>query len=365
MMNYTHKRWSRAAKDRRGGSLVMMSMSATALATLAMSMAVVSKARSEEQSSAKQELAALYSAEAALAEAVFTMETGGSGAVQWKNYGGANYSVQSAPVNATVTSLTAAASNGSARARVELQVRQTTGSMWQFGAFGDLDLTMDSNAHVDSYDSGAGAYSSQEVNGNGNATYANSNGHVGSNQDVQLDSNASVHGNSASGPSGSTTTIGNSFVTGSTTPAAAVVALPPIVVPVIASSGTMVVSGSQTLAPGNYNFDLLRIDSSDDLTVIGPATIVATDMVMRSNSELIVDATNGPVEFFVLDDFVLDSNTLLNSTTPNAVRCEHQLVERQHHRSERQHRRRLRRLQLERRAVRDNLCAQCGDRHQQ
>ena len=62
-------------------------------------------------------------------------------------------------------------------------------------------------------------------------------------------------------------------------------------------------------------FDLLRIDSNDDLTIIGPATIVATDMAMRSNAELTIDATNGPVEFFVLDDFVLDSNTLVASTT--------------------------------------------------
>jgi len=317
IMKNTQQRWNVAARERRGGSLVMMSMSATALATLAFSMAVVSKARSEEQADAKQELSALYAAEAALAEAVFAMENGGTGDIQAKSSAGAAYSVQSGldQVDPSVTILTAAATTGSARARVELQVRETTSSIWQYGAFGDIGLTMDSNAMVDSYDSGLGtSYAAQQVNGSGNSQYASSNGNVGSNQDITIQSNAGVHGNATPGPSGATTLVGNNtYVTGTTTPAPDTVTLDPIVVPPIASSGDYLVGSDTTLAAGSYGYDTFEIDA--DMTIVGPTTIVAEHMLMQSNSTLTIDATNGPVEFYVKGDFVLDSNTEIRSTT--------------------------------------------------
>lgn len=294
----------------------MVMMSAAALATLAMSMAVVSKSRSEEQSDAKQEMAALYAAEAALAEAVFAMETGNSGAIQSSSYSGAQYWVDTKAETATVTGLTATANFGNATARVEMQVDQVVDSKWQYGAFGDIGLTMDSNAHVDSYDSGAGTYASQAVNSNGNDTWANTNGHVGSNQDITLLQNSAVKGNATPGPSGTATVTGNATVSGSTVSSTTTVSLPAISIPSgFPNQGSLSVTGSQTLAPGDYEFDELRINSSKDLTIVGPARVIATDMILRSNSELAIDATNGPVEFYVRDDFILDSNSLIASGT--------------------------------------------------
>ena len=81
------------------------------------------------------------------------------------------------------------------------------------------------------------------------------------------------------------------------------------------SSGNYAASGTTTLASGEYNFGTFAIDGNAKLVIVGPATIVVDDMTLDSNAELIIDATAGGVEFFVKDDFVMNSNTLITSTT--------------------------------------------------
>ena len=62
---------------------------------------------------------------------------------------------------------------------------------------------------------------------------------VGSNADIDLFQNSSVHGDAVCGPTSTTTVNGNATVSGSTTPAPDLVELPPIVVPTYASSGAL------------------------------------------------------------------------------------------------------------------------------
>jgi len=169
---------------------------------------------------------------------------------------------------------------------------------------------MDSNARTDSYNSGVADYAA--VNGSGSNAYANTEGDVGSNQSISMDSNIGVHGDANPGPGGSVTgDLGN--ISGNTTPMPSTVELPAIVLPFAPSVANLTVAGAMTLASGNYAYATLQVNSSKTLTINGPATIVCDNFKLKSGSELIVNATNGPVEFFVVNDFVLNSNTRIKS----------------------------------------------------
>jgi hypothetical protein len=206
-----------------------------------------------------------------------------------------------------------------------LIVRAAAEGQFQWGAFGEEELTMDSNAFVDSYDSRSGTYDSQEVNGSGGDTYALANGNVGSNGSISLSQNAMVMGSAQPGPGETTTLAGNqAYVDGSTAASEDVVEMPEIEIPVLAHSGSLILGTGDNaiLPPGEYDFSEFSLDSSSTLTIQGPAVIVCNNWTLDSNAEVWLDASAGGLEVYVHNDFVLNSNTLIASETftPSDIR---------------------------------------------
>lgn len=295
----------------------------TSLLAVLMTLQVMLTSSFKEARGSKEEINAVFIAEAGLSAAVFDLRNGGTGnlgAEAEVDYAGGAYSVTATDEGDGTFTLMATGSDGPSSARVELVLGQSTVSRFQWAAFGDEEMFLASNAMVDSYDSSAGLYGDQDVNGSGNDSYANSDGDVGSNGNIELSQNSVIHGDAVPGPGGSTTIIGgNAGVDGSTAPNSSTVEMPPIDVPVIASSGALSISGSSTLASGAYHFDSLDVAVGSTLTVTGPATLVFGSFLLRSNSEFRVDASAGPVEVYVIDDFVMNSNTLVASLTYTPV----------------------------------------------
>ena len=312
---------SRAAHSRRGAALIMVALLVSSLAAAALVMMTTIGASKREKQASKQEIGATFVAEAGMNAALLDLVTGGTGQVateQNASFGGAEFAVIPADIGGGLTSLTATGNDGNSTATIEVVVQLVNSSLFAYGAFGDEGLTMDSNAFIDSYDSSLGDYASQEVNGQGNDTWANENGHAGSNNDITLESNSGIHGNATPGPSSSTTLVGNNTsVSGSTAPAANTMPLDPLTIPSFPSSGSLAVSGTEVIPSGNHHFDALVVKGTATLQINGPATVVFGSAELRSNAELLVDATNGPVEIYVIDDFILNSNTLMASTTKN------------------------------------------------
>lgn len=205
---------------------------------------------------------------------------------------------------------------------VDVAVRGSFGGGGFAGVFSDRDFLIGSNAYVDSYDSDLGSYASQITGSFEGQDYANQNGGIGSNGNIELDSNAKVFGTATAGVGNSTTLGGNSTVSGSTAPMTSPVVFDPVTIPASIDALPPVVldQGSNTsdsIPPGNHHFSLLATGSNSTITITGPATIVVDDLRTDSNSNIIVDATNGPVEFYGKGDFDLDSNSSLSSTTNN------------------------------------------------
>jgi hypothetical protein len=62
-------------------------------------------------------------------------------------------------------------------------------------------------------------------------------------------------------------------------------------------------------------YDSITVGANRTLTIVGPASFVVGNLTLRSGSRIAVDASHGPVELIVLDNFVMNSNTQIGSTT--------------------------------------------------
>ncbi|MFT5049296.1 MAG: hypothetical protein ACI8QZ_000688 [Chlamydiales bacterium] len=306
---------NRSDRRRRGAAVITVLIAVGTLGTL--SMAILGRVSSSFRlnQSIKNQVGARYLAEAGLAIAVDDLRQGGSGSLgedrDRVDYGGGDFWVETVDLGGGLTSVIATGVRGRTVSRVELVLADTNDAFYTWAAFGDLGLTMDSNAHVDSYNSSDAAYN--PVNGSGNDFFDLANGTVGSNAGIALDSNSLVFGDAVPGPDDSVLTGVNAEVTGTTTPNTGVVELPEIEMPVIASTGDWSPSGVVTLASGDHGFDTFRLAGGATLTIRGPARILCDNMLIRSNAEIIVDSTNGAVEFYVRDDFVMNSNTRISA----------------------------------------------------
>ncbi len=296
----------RARPDRRGTSLVVTAVLVSSLAAVSLSLASLSRSSAAENRAAREESNAYYIAQAGLAQAVQDLRAGGTGAVgsqqDQQDFGGSRFWVEATDIGGDMRSLVATGLDDSAGARVELVLQIMNLPFFRFGAFGELGLTLDSNATVDSYNSNNGPYGSTVAQ----------KGNAGSNGNIRLRQNSRIHGNATPGPGQSVTILGNAVVTGATTPAPTLLEMPAIEFPV---QPGFLNQGAGILPPGTHAFNKLVVGSSSTLIINGPADIVCNLMELRSNAKVVVNATLGPVNFYVKGDFVLNSNAQVYSST--------------------------------------------------
>jgi hypothetical protein len=300
---------------RRGSTLVVVALLMAAMAMLSLSLLTVLRSSHKESQGSRESLSALYACEAGLTRAVDSLATGGTGSIASKQepeaLGDQRYWVEATPIGDGRIALQAYGRDDRALLGVEMVVQPSSQGFFRWAAFGDEDMHMEAQTGTDSYDSGDGDYAA--VNGTMPHVYANTEGDIGSNQSISMDSNVGVWGDANPGP-GDSVTGDLSKISGNTTPMPATVDLPDIVLPFPASGTNLTVESATTLASGTYAYSTLQVNSSKTLTINGPATIVCDNFKLKSGSQLIVNDANGPVEFFVVNDFVLNSNTTIQSS---------------------------------------------------
>lgn len=307
----------------RGITLVIVALLVAAVAMLSLTLLTTLRSSQQESQGSRESLSALYACEAGLSAAVRDLATGGTGDLGSANNpvetGDQSYWVVGTPIGDGRTSLRSVGRDDSAKMGVEVVVQPDPDSFFRWAAFGEESLHMDSNARTDSYDSsvnpGSGSYLSQQVNGSGSNAYANTDGDIGSNGNITMDSNMKVWGDAHPGPTGSVTGSQLANIMGSTTPLVSSVELPDVIVPGINLSGDYAPPGNDTVSSGSHGWGNFEVAMNKTVTIHGPATIVCKNFKLKSGAKLIVDATDGPVEFFVIDDFVLNSNTTIASTS--------------------------------------------------
>ena len=314
-------RISTSDRARRGSTLVIMLVCVIGLAGLATAMLALGLSHSKEERGERQEIHAGYVCQAGLSQAMYQLQRGLPGAVGTQAnpqaWGSSSFWVDAQPVTADITRLRATGKEYGSGTSEELVVRAVPNTIWRYGLFGKEDLHMDSNARVDSYDStlAGGSYAAQATNGPPSDHYARTHGNVGSNLNVSLDQNAWVHGNVTPGPDHTATITGNAQVTGSTAPSSAQVEMPSITVPTYANLGTLTVNSNTTIPSGNWTYTTASIKANKTLTVTGPANIVMSSLTLNSGSSIVVNPAGGPVTFYIIDNFIMNSNSTISPTS--------------------------------------------------
>ena len=299
-----------SSRERRGSALVLSLLVIFGLMALSSGIYLSNQAAQRMVRSSADDQRAFYLAEAAMAEAMTAIRGGATGSVGNQVtpafLAEGAFWVQSTDLGNNRTQLDATALAGSGRAALRV-VMEDRGLAPLFPNVLNSreQLTLNSNVAIDSYDSSLGTYASQAVNTSGPHTYANANGDVSSNLAIVLNSNAYVLGAATPGPGHGVTLNMGSTVIGSTTPAPSPFTFPPIKSPTVTMAGPYSVgtNGAATLSAGTYGFSSLSIGKSGTLTIQGPANIIVDDFTGGKDASLVIDATAGPVTFYVKNTY--------------------------------------------------------------
>jgi len=288
-----------------------------ALGGMAAALATLSGNVHKEHEEARGMTRSFYAAEAGVNEAFSTLVAGAEPALQATAYPRslstmdysvlADYGATHPDIRLDRIRLHSVGDAGTGPEGVQLMVYKVPTGFFNWGIFGDRYVQLNSNVLIDSYNSADGPYSGQ----NGDF------GNVGSNGDITLDANVQTWGDVMTGPTG---TLDDSApqvdVSGTLGSNEELEVLDPIVVPSFPTSGNLNVPSSTFLGAGDYHFDSVNVNGT--LTVQGPARIVVDDMLLQSNAEWVIDATNGPVEIYGTGDFDLRSNSTLTTNSQRA-----------------------------------------------
>jgi len=306
------------SRTRCGSMLTVVAVLLVGMSGLSLALLHCTRSSGSAQRRDREGTHALYVAGAGLSKAVFSLQSGHSGALGAADapvaFDQSRYYVRQEDLTSDILRLTATGLDDRAAARQELVLRRIPTTVWRYGAFGREFLHMNSNARVDSYDSLLGTYASQALSGTGSMQHARSNGDVGSNGDISLDQNAKVWGRAMPGPSHIDTILGNAFVTGSTNAAPEPIEMPTVTVPTYPSQGALSVRSATTIPTGNRTYSNLTVNSNQTLTITGPANIVISNLLVSQNSQIRIDATHGDVQLWVLDNFELQQNAQIAPT---------------------------------------------------
>lgn len=168
---------------------------------------------------------------------------------------------------------------------------------------GDKGTVLSSNSSVDSYDSSQNDYFGNRKQ----------NGDVGSNSNIQVDSNTQIYGNAQAAPGFTTNIASNTVITGTTANLAEPLVFKPVKLPSFTTPNTAYsASGLYNIIPsGNYKYTSFSIQSNSAVTVNAPARLYITgDFRCSSNTLFTIDNTNaGGVIIYLTGQFVMSSNT--------------------------------------------------------
>ena len=315
---------------RRGSALVMAVVVVGTLLVLSAAFLRLGVTSSHQHNIALDQSRAFYVAEAGIAEAGLALRMGKSGNVatqaQPATYADGIVWVTATDLGNGDHQLDSVALCNSGRAAIRAVVHAVSNGTPVYAVTSDLPLLVGSNVMVDSYNPNLGSYAAQPKNKipPHNDLVLNTKGTVGSNKGINLASGDRIYGDASPGPGAAITGLGgNTFVTGSTAPALQPIPMPPVVVPVIPSSGAKTVNktdpvAQRTIGPGDFHYTGLTIKNQAALTLKGPAKIVLDSFTSSSGCSLNIDATSGPVEVFFTGPATFVSNMNVTSNSPTA-----------------------------------------------
>ena len=314
---------TRRAPSRRRGSVLVVALVAVMLgAGMLLGFMQVGVSFNREYCSRVEQERAHGLAEAGLEEALVALRRGRTGAVgsvaQPARLGGGLLWTTVTDAGSDLLRIVSVGAVGAGRVALERLVFHYSTDGYDAAIFADRDLVLSSNVLVDSFDSSLGSYQDQALLGG--SAFVGETAVVQSNGSVAVDAATSVHGDVHPGRDDGLVLASNVTLTGSQEPMPEERVLPPVDVPPIPVGGPLFVAGvPMTLPPGDYGFAGIYVWNGSSLTVRGPSRIVLGDWVLNSNTQLVLDTTDGPIQVWALGDLDWRSNSNVSTLSQSAT----------------------------------------------
>lgn len=310
-----------AARKRRGLALALVLMVVSIAAIIAFSAAAVSTTNLSFAQTDLASIRARYASEAGVSNALQQLEVDpawntGFNNVALPNDANLRYTVtvvnnstgSSAVMASDGTSvppasvyLVSTGSSGTFQRKTRILTRVGVSTIYRYAAYGRSSINMDSNANTDSYSSNQGVYGGTNVS---------SNGSVGTEGSLTLDSNSVIHGNTSAA---SYIMNGTATITG-VQGGAPNVDLPAIDFAAAAASNDN--ATGFTLSGMTYNTSTKALSGRGTITFTKGGTYYFSSIDVLSNSTLVVPATvSSPVKIYVAGTYRSASNYFMNNNT--------------------------------------------------
>lgn len=280
---------------------------------------------------------ALYVAEAGVAEAFAAISLGKTGNVGSADepaaFGNGVYWVEAEDIDAERVRLTSNGLCGIGRFSITVVIRRSVNPVGLHGTFGRRGLEVGSQSVMDGFDSRAGTYAEQ-IDTSLPRVSTGLGAKLTSNQDLVIEGGflpytgpksgptTFVYGDARPGPKGILTADPGVQIDGSTAPLRKRVTLPPLVIPQITrTEGDLDISKGSPISIGGaeLRYDRILAEKGAELVLQGPLTLVTSIFVLRKDSKLIIDTTNGPVTIHVTDALAFEEDSTLENVTGDST----------------------------------------------
>ncbi len=317
-------------KDRRGSALIASMMFVMVVAGMGVVMVQIHTSQTKRQDQSIDNKRAIYIAEAGLAEGFLGVAQGMTGDVGRPDaparFGDGYFWVEANELPNGQISLLSTGMVGRGRFTISAVLEQGGDPIASLGFLSGGDLIVGEGSLVDGFDSKDGSFLSQ-VDGLLPGGTTGDGAKLAAMGDVVLHGTTPpgglpiptgtvVYGDAQPGPSGSVTSAGDVTVTGTTTPMASDVTLPPVELPNVEMRRdvTIGIGNNLVLEDGEYGVSKIRIADGAGIKLVGPATLVIGQLVMGDSSSITVDSTEGQVRIFVSERLYVPSTASLVST---------------------------------------------------
>ncbi len=324
------QRAHQSASSHRSGSVIVIFLalliiiSSVGLAMLRSGVSVTSR-----QSLALDGKNAFYVAESGLAEAYWGMTHGKTGQVGTESdpvyFGGGLFWVDSFPQGDDVYLLqsTGMFGRGSVSLSLAVRARAVDKAGASQGVFSRQGIRIAPGVIIDGYDSKEGSYEEQlDLLGEPKVS-----GALASNGDIELTGSGTepviIRGDVHVGPESTLTEGEGSIITGAATALPELVDAAPVEIPTFSPSPTELTVGSempQLLSGEDTEHGKVVVEEGGVLVLRGPLNIVVDELVVESGGELVIDNTEGEVNLFSRNAFLLEGGSDASTTSTDPWR---------------------------------------------
>jgi hypothetical protein len=272
----------------------------------------------KDQATSSSEKLAFYMAEAGLADAIDDVRSGGSGNIGTSElpaaYGSGAFWVETVTDAHGVVHVTSTGLYDRTAHRLTQAIRKPRLPLGDYGFFGSAGVSVGEDVTIEALDLGG-----EEAAGSGGQSGGTTPGVrialpepppvaqlgglnlLGSDGAIELLAGSEVLGSVLAGPDALIDNVYGALVSGSMLPTDVVHALPDIAMPVVSNTAglTLAQNSSVSLGATTHEYGAIFLNRRSRLTIVGPASLYASTLIVENGAVLALDTTNGPVHLYV------------------------------------------------------------------